>query len=202
MNDSINFKSASTNNNTNNNSSSKLAERIAEHKKNIREIYLQSLKSKKNIKRKENFTNLKTANDSSTSQQLPYGHGSSSYLEKEYNLVQRIIQDTKELKSIKLKNKQNREKKKVAQSAGALGVPVIKSSFTYKTQEEYYQEVLELKKALKQLQQNELVMKSKLEYYENELAKKEQELIALYDNKNLVQTINNSKSDPTAVRTY
>lgn len=197
MNDSINSKSASTSNIN----SSKLAERIAEHKKNIREIYLQSLKNKKDIKRKENFTNLKKANDSTASQQLPYGHGSSSYLEKEYNLVQRIIQDTKELKSIKLKNKQNKEKKRTAPATGASNIAVNKSSFIYKTQEEYYQEVLELKKGLKHFQQNELVMKSKLEYYENELAKKEQELISLYDNKNLVQTINNSKSDPTAVKT-
>ena len=54
-------------------------------------------------------------------------------------------------------------------------------TYRYKTQEEYHREILELKKILKHLQSNEVIAKTKMEYYENELAKKEQEILDLLD---------------------
>ena len=65
----------------------------------------------------------------------------SNYLEKEYNLVQRIISDTKELKSIKIKNEAttNNNKDPISQTLRQLAPK-------YKAPEEYYQEVIELKK--------------------------------------------------------
>ena len=41
-------------------------------------------------------------------------------------------------------------------------------------------------KSLKYLENNEVVYKAKLEYYENELAKKEQEIIKLLDSKKVL----------------
>lgn len=64
----------------------------------------------------------------------------SNFLEKEYHLVQRIISDTKELKSIKIKNETPNKTDSVSQVTTRQIVP------QYKSQEEYYQEVLELKK--------------------------------------------------------
>ena len=64
----------------------------------------------------------------------------SNYLEKQYNLVQRIISDTKELKSIKIKNESSNKTDFASQNTTRQIVP------QYKSQEEYYQEVLELKK--------------------------------------------------------
>ena len=105
------------------------------------------------------FTNLK--NDG-----LSHGAG-SNYLEKEYNLVQRIISDTKELKNIK-------------QNGGGSISHATVSQFS-RTQEELGQEILSLKKAIKNYEHNELISRAKFEYYENEMAKKEQEILDLLD---------------------
>ena len=56
-------------------------------------------------------------------------------------------------------------------------------AFKNKSQEEYYAEVLELKKTLKHMQNNETIAKAKLEYFENEMSRKEQEILALLDYK-------------------
>ena len=61
-------------------------------------------------------------------------------MEKEYSLVQRILSDTKELKNIKIKNETNKNEQNQ--------VNRILSSPKYKSQEEYYQEVLQLKKVI------------------------------------------------------
>jgi hypothetical protein len=152
------------------------AEPIKKKQKNIREIYLQAVHHNKGFKRinkKQGITNL--TNDELKNASF----NGSSFLEKEYSLVQRIINDTKELKNIaKIKND---SKSDLSQSSRQIAPK-------YKTQEEYYEEVLQLKKILKHLQSNETVNKTKMEYYENELAKKEQEIIDLLDVKKVMNT--------------
>ncbi len=55
------------------------------------------------------------------------------------------------------------------------------AAFKHKTQEEYYAEVMTLKKALGAHQSAEAIAKAKLEYLATELAKKEQEVLGLLD---------------------
>jgi hypothetical protein len=55
------------------------------------------------------------------------------------------------------------------------------AAFKHKTQEEYYAEVITLKKALGAHQSAEAIAKAKLEYLATELAKKEQEVLGLLD---------------------
>lgn len=100
--------------------------------KNIREIYLQALNHSKKTLKKSGFTNLSLERSAS--------NGSSHFLEKEYNIVQRIISDTKELKSIKVKESNNKENPKK-------DIRRQKTS-RYKDPEEYDKEILELKKVL------------------------------------------------------
>ena len=68
-------------------------------------------------------------------------YNASTYLEKEYNLVKRIIKDTKELKTIKNKNDLAIKDEFVHTTPTR---PSTVSNF--KTIEEYSKELLELKK--------------------------------------------------------
>lgn len=107
----------------------------AEKKKNIREIYLQALHHNKGFKRtthkKNNITNL-----SKDELKNPTFSG-SAILEKELSLVQRILADTKELKSL---NKTKSSEANTPAQVSRQSVPV------YKTPEEYGEEILALKK--------------------------------------------------------
>ncbi|CAF0925240.1 unnamed protein product [Brachionus calyciflorus] len=144
--------------------------------KNIREIYLNALYNNNNFakNKKKSFTNLADDRNGSL--------GSSQFLEKEYNIVQRIISDTKALKRVKVVAKPDPHKQIASR---------------YKDPEEYYQEILELKKALKILEENEIVNRTKFEYYENELTKKEQEILNLLDVKKTEEfrLLSDSKAD-------
>lgn len=156
-----------------------------EKKKNIREIYLQALKHSKGFKKQQS---TKRGISNLTSDQSATAFSGSNFLEKEYNLVQRIISDTKELKSIKVKNDTNSHQ---------LNQMVPNK---YKSQEEYYQEVLELKRTIKALKNSEFITKAKFEYYEGEMTKKESEILDLLDaKKSDVISIAESKSDLSAL---
>ena len=112
--------------------------------KNIRQIYLKSVtnhnrNSKGSLIKKKNFTNLENA------QQL-LNKGSSSYLTNEYNLVKKILNATKALERLKTTSS-------TTSAATAMTDQTNRNEFMsrttapkYKTQEEYYEEILELKK--------------------------------------------------------
>lgn len=157
-----------------------------EKRKNIREIYLQALKHSKGFKK----TNTKKKGISNLANDERNGFSGSNYLEKEYNLVQRILSDTKELKSIKIKSDSVNKNDPTSQSLRQIAPK-------YRSQEEYYQEVLDLKRTIKLLQNNEIITKAKFEYYENEMAKKEQEILDLLDVKksDIVSTVDSTKFD-------
>ena len=72
---------------------------------------------------------------------------------------------------------------------------------SFKSPEEYYQEVLDLKKQIKYLQNNETISKAKFEYYETEIAKKDQEILDLLDAKKAeeMRTLGDAKSDLNTV---
>ncbi len=74
-----------------------------------------------------------------TNEERTTNFSGSNYLEKEYNLVQRIISDTKELKNIKVKHE-------IANKNDPISQAMRQIAPKYKSQEEYYQEVIELKK--------------------------------------------------------
>jgi ethanolamine ammonia-lyase large subunit len=80
------------------------------------------------IPKKKGISNL-------TSEEIK--NNGNTYLEKEFSLVQRIISDTKELKNINKLN--NMSKSDLAMLSRQL-MP------NYKSQEEYYEEVMGLKK--------------------------------------------------------
>lgn len=104
----------------------------AKKEKNIREIYLQALNHGKKSLKKTGVSHLSLERSAS--------NGSSHFLEKEYNIVQRIISDTKELKSIKVKENINKENPK---KDARRQIPC-----RYKDPEEYHEEILELKKVV------------------------------------------------------
>lgn len=145
--------------------------------KNIREIYLESINQYQGSKKggkvtSKNISNIKKGESTPT--------GSSSYLENEYTLVKKILTATKALEKLKTSgvstdksNPKGEPQSNTAKSSAA--------AFKYKTQEEYYAEILEQKKLVKHLQNNEVISKAKLEYYDNELARKEQEILNLLD---------------------
>jgi hypothetical protein len=68
-------------------------------------------------------------------------NNANTYLEKEFSLVQRIISDTKELKSINKLSNASMSKIDLAQLSRQIAP-------RYKTPEEYSEEVLELKKVI------------------------------------------------------
>ena len=128
--------------------------------------------------KKKSFTNI-------TNDEKSANIGASNYLEKEYGLVKRILTDTKELK--KIKNKKNTDGSKCEHHQTSTGCSCGCTTATtncfnddkLKSAEEYCREVLALKKSLKMYQNNELIYKAKFEYYENEMNKKEQEIMEL-----------------------
>ena len=72
---------------------------------------------------------------------------------------------------------------------------------SFKSPDEYYQEVLDLKKQIKYLQNNETMSKAKFEYYETEIARKDQEILDLLDAKKAeeMRTLGDAKSDLNTV---
>ncbi len=100
-------------------------------KTNNRHLYIKLLHQNKSVKggiiRSKNITNL----DSSS-----LSKGSSIYLENEYNLVKKILNATKALEKLKSKN----GNEIITRSSAS------NNTVKYKTQEEYYEENLELKK--------------------------------------------------------
>lgn len=148
-------------------------------KDNLREAYLNYVKNQQNKPNKLSISNIDL--DSST------GGTSSQYLENEYSLVKKILTATRELENLKLNT--NEPKAQISSSS-------LTSNFVYKTQDEYYQEILDLKKIINNLERNEQLTKAKLDYYENELSKKNLELENLIDNKlGATDTLNLSKLD-------
>ena len=81
------------------------------------------------------------------------------------------------MKNIKIKNSENNNAENSHQGKNKSATTLPK----YKTLEEYYQETLDLKRSLKVFENNELIYKAKFEYYENEMNKKEQEILELLD---------------------
>ena len=74
----------------------------------------------------------------------------------------------------------------------------------YKTEEDYYKEILELKKSLKLMHGNEVINNTKLKYFEHELVKKEKEIMHLLDfqKEEGIKSFPDSKSDLEAVGIY
>lgn len=126
---------------------------------------------------------LKTKNISHIAKNPETSKASSNYLENEYSLVKKILTATKALEKLKTDGSKATSSVTVKSDVNAAATRASVSAFRNKTQEEYYAEVLELKKTLKLVQKNETIAKSKLEYYENELNKKEQEILSLLDYK-------------------
>ncbi|RNA12117.1 IQ domain-containing E-like isoform X6, partial [Brachionus plicatilis] len=165
-------------------SKTSLNQSTTKKEKNIREIYLQALNHNKSFQK-----TIKKPGLSNLSEDRNANNGSSHFLEKEYNIVQRIISDTKELKNIKIKDHNNKDT--ATKEAGK------QIASRYKDPEEYYKEILELKRTLKVYEENEVISRTKFEYYENELAKKEQEIMDLLDIKKTEQLrlLSDSKAD-------
>ena len=114
-------------------------------RKNIRNLYIKSVLENKSVKggliRSKNLTNL---DDSILNK------SSSSYLTNEYNLVKKILNATKALE--KLKNNNTNE------------FMARTSAPKYKTQEEYYEEILELKKVLYFLSFYKFIVENRLNF--------------------------------------
>ena len=141
-------------------------------RKNIREAYIDYVKQNSSLKKSQSISNLDNCDVKATT-------SSSNYLEDQYSLVKRILNAStalekleKSARGVNINNGDIKSSRSVTS-----GTPL------YKTQEEYYDEVMMLKKKLKHLEKNETITKAKLDYYENELTKKYQEIEVLLDSK-------------------
>ena len=138
-------------------------------RKNIREAYIDYVKNSNGLKKTQSISNLDADAKTSTT-------SSSNYLDNQYSLVKRILTATSALEKLKKSARDGNNDNKSSRSTVS-GTPL------YKTQDEYYEEVMSLKKKLKSLEKNETIMKAKMEYYESELGKKYQEIEELLDSK-------------------
>ncbi len=148
--------------------------------KNVREAYLQYVKNNNNftmIPKARSISNLANYEPSVTS--------SSSYLEDQYSLVKQILNATSALEKLENPSRDSSRGK-------AFGAPA------YKSQEEYYEEVMGLKRKLKNMEENETILKAKLEHYETELNKKVHEFEAMFNSQSDindgVKPVSNSKT--------
>lgn len=138
-------------------------------RKNIREAYIDYVKTTNGLKKSQSISNLENCDITATT-------SSSNYLANQYSLVKRILNASTALEKLKISARGDGNDMKSSRSVNS-GTPL------YKTQEEYYDEIIILKKKLKSIEKNEAVTKAKLDYYENELTKKYQEIEALLDSK-------------------
>jgi hypothetical protein len=138
-------------------------------RKNIREAYIDYVKTTNGLKKSQSISNLENCDITAT-------NSSSNYLANQYSLVKRILNASSALEKLKISARGDGNDMKSSRSVNS-GTPL------YKTQEEYYDEIIILKKKLKNIEKNEAVTKAKLDYYENELTKKYQEIEALLDSK-------------------
>jgi hypothetical protein len=111
-------------------------------KKNIRQIYLKSVtnhnrNSKGSLIRSKNATNLENNG------QPIINKGSSSYLTNEYNLVKKILNATKALERLKTSSTTISTSNTDQNNRNEF---ITRTTPKYKTQEEYYEEILDLKK--------------------------------------------------------
>lgn len=163
-------------------------------RKNIREAYLQFVKQNNGMNglpKSRSISNLANYNPSLTS--------SSGYLEDQYSLVKRILTATSALEKLKRsasKDASNSNANSISNSVALSSSRSKTGTPLYKSPEEYYEEVMSLKKRVKAMEKNETIQKAKIDYYENEIVKKNQEIEELLnpkigdDNKTL-----NVKSD-------
>ena len=152
-------------------------------RQNIREAYIDYVKTTNSLKKSQSISNLENCDVKATT-------SSSNYLEDQYSLVKRILTASSALEKLKKSARDgNNNSNDLKSSRSVTGKPF------YKTQEEYYEEVMGLKKKLKHFEKNETIMKAKLDYYENELTKKYQEIEVLLDSKTSGEKISSLKSD-------
>jgi hypothetical protein len=117
-------------------------------KKNIRQIYLKSVtthnrNSKGSLIRTKNATNLENNG------QPLINKGSSSYLTNEYNLVKKILNATKALERLKTSSTTISAASTSNTDQNHRNEFMTRTTPKYKTQEEYYEEILDLKKVKK-----------------------------------------------------
>ena len=116
-------------------------------------------------------------------QNIEPGSSGSHYLESEYNLVKKIISATKALQ--KLKTNPENGIVPTSQTCHNLNSTALdaqcKPQPAFRSVEEYCSENLSLKKKLLIMQNHETIMKAKMDYYEKELAKKDQEIMDILD---------------------
>ncbi len=89
----------------------------------------------------------------------------------------------------KIKNKKNVDGSKSEHNQTPIGSSTATTNCVndkLKSADEYCRELLTLKKSLKMYQNNELIYKAKFEYYENEMNKKEQEIMELLNVKKVI----------------
>jgi len=143
-------------------------------KKDIREAYLNYVKNNNNLvtmPRSKSITNLDNYDPKNTT-------SSSNYLANEYLLVKNILTATSALEKLRSQS-QNKAAPQSALNSSRTTFSVTQTGT--KAPEEYYQEILDLKKTIKNMEKNETIYKAKFEYYDSELAKKNQELLDLLD---------------------